>query len=790
MEVEVLDLSTFAGGLEPLRTGGGRQTRSLRFLGADGREYSFRSVDKDPSAVLDSLFWDTFIDDLVQDGISAAHPLGALVAAPLLDAAGILHVDPQLRVMPDAPELGEFRAEFAGMLGLIEERPNENQGGETSFRGSVSVIASPTLTERLDESPADRVDARAFLTARLMDVFLGDWDRHRGQWRWATYAGEGEDRAWLPVPTDRDQAFSKFDGIAPRLVSLYMPQFVRFDEDYPSIERLHWNGRALDRWFLSELERPVWDSIGAVLQERLDDDVIDEAVGRLPPEIHVQNGEELSHALRVRRDNLHQALDAFYRLLAREVDVRATDADEVVVVDREEAGRVTVSITAPRHGDEPYVRRTFATDETREIRIYLEGGDDRVTVRGDNNTGTVVRIVGGRGDDRFDVPGTPWGIELYDARGDNVVSGSAGLNQKHFDAWVWTEEDRDQPRDWGRRTTPIFWTRYSSDLGLFLGGGMRVERFAFRKRPYASSTGIRGGFSFAESKGRVEVDTRVYRENSRLFGTFGARYSGLDVINYNGLGNDAPSTGGDFNKVDHQAASLTSTLGLDAGGGLTVSAGLVLSWTETAENAGRFFATVADSLYGAEDFLELGATARVVYDPTAGSETAASRMRISAGGTAFPGYFTDVERSFARTDAQLSVLLASSPTPVVSLAVRAGTEQVWGRFPWSEAAFLGGGSTIRGWDEQRFAGEASVFMSTELRLRFGHPRVVVPVSMGGFGFWDVGRVYLDGASPGGWHGSLGGGIWLQPVGQAYMLRWGVGVSDESTKVYLALGLPY
>ncbi|NNM35056.1 MAG: hypothetical protein HKO53_18410, partial [Gemmatimonadetes bacterium] len=85
MKVQVLDLDRFAGGLEPLRRGGGRQTKSLRFLGADGREYSFRSVDKDPSPVLDSILRDTFVDDLVQDGISSAHPLGALVAAPLLD---------------------------------------------------------------------------------------------------------------------------------------------------------------------------------------------------------------------------------------------------------------------------------------------------------------------------------------------------------------------------------------------------------------------------------------------------------------------------------------------------------------------------------------------------------------------------------------------------------------------------------------------------------------------------------------------------------------------------------
>ena len=36
IEVEVLDLSTFAGGITPLRRGGGLSTRALRFLGSEG----------------------------------------------------------------------------------------------------------------------------------------------------------------------------------------------------------------------------------------------------------------------------------------------------------------------------------------------------------------------------------------------------------------------------------------------------------------------------------------------------------------------------------------------------------------------------------------------------------------------------------------------------------------------------------------------------------------------------------------------------------------------------------
>lgn len=103
VRVPVLDLATFGGGLRPLKKGGMQQTKSLRFLGADGRQYAFRSIDKDPSVVLPEGLRETFAGRIFQDQISAAHPLGALVVPPILTAAGVLHASPVLVMMPDDP---------------------------------------------------------------------------------------------------------------------------------------------------------------------------------------------------------------------------------------------------------------------------------------------------------------------------------------------------------------------------------------------------------------------------------------------------------------------------------------------------------------------------------------------------------------------------------------------------------------------------------------------------------------------------------------------------------------
>jgi hypothetical protein len=144
----------------PVERGGGQQTRSLEMEGDDGRSYVFRSLDKDPTPAVPPMLRGTVAHRLVQDAISAGFPGGPLVAARLLGTAGVLHVTPTLALMPDDPALGEFREDFAGLLGYVEEKPGDG------FRGSPDVADSDELLDSLSASPGHQVDARAFLRAR------------------------------------------------------------------------------------------------------------------------------------------------------------------------------------------------------------------------------------------------------------------------------------------------------------------------------------------------------------------------------------------------------------------------------------------------------------------------------------------------------------------------------------------------------------------------------------------------------------------------------------------------
>jgi hypothetical protein len=50
VEVPVLDLDTFDGGLKPDRLGGGQETNNLHFKSGNGRTWAMRSVDKRASS--------------------------------------------------------------------------------------------------------------------------------------------------------------------------------------------------------------------------------------------------------------------------------------------------------------------------------------------------------------------------------------------------------------------------------------------------------------------------------------------------------------------------------------------------------------------------------------------------------------------------------------------------------------------------------------------------------------------------------------------------------------------
>src|SRR6185436_6785855 len=218
VEVEILDMENEAGGLTPLKLGGGLQTRSLRLKGANGKEYVLRSVQKDVSKAMMIELRETFAQDVVQDQVSSANPYAPMVVASLSEAAGIFHSKPRLVYVPASGRLGEFAETFAETLCLFEERPSGDESDNAAYGYSKNIINTQKLFETVFGNSDHQVDEKAFLKARLFDMLIGDWDRHEDQWLWAAFK-EDDKTIYKPVPRDRDQAFAKLDGLIPQLAT-------------------------------------------------------------------------------------------------------------------------------------------------------------------------------------------------------------------------------------------------------------------------------------------------------------------------------------------------------------------------------------------------------------------------------------------------------------------------------------------------------------------------------------------------------------------------------------------
>src|SRR6478672_4125199 len=227
IRVPVLNLQTFApGGLRAVKEGGGMQTKNLRLEASSGDEYVFRLIDKAASGVPSELRG-TPVQQILQDVVSSENPAAAPVAAPIVEAAGVLHATAKLVVMPNDPALGEFRHDFAGRLGEIEPFPSVPKDSKDGWAGASKIIDSPELLKLLNNEAKEHVDARAFLMARLTDFLINDNDRHAGQWKWARFRSEPKTE-WEPIARDRDHAFVSYAGVVGKAGRMVKASVVSF----------------------------------------------------------------------------------------------------------------------------------------------------------------------------------------------------------------------------------------------------------------------------------------------------------------------------------------------------------------------------------------------------------------------------------------------------------------------------------------------------------------------------------------------------------------------------------
>jgi hypothetical protein len=452
-------------------------------------------------------------------------------------------------------------------------------------------------------------------------------------------------------------------------------------------------------------------------------------------------------------------------------------------------GRVHLSIATEEVPDRPYVSRSFSALETTELRVRLYGGDDVVRLSGDARLPFTVRVVTGGGDDSVILETPTRGLVVYDSRGDLHVQGDASrldVRTRPYDEWEWSEENPAPRRDWGHAILAAGNFGFSSDYGLLLGVGASRTRFGFRRDPYRSF--VKGVFSFSTTgklEALLDLDYRLEASPAHLYMTVGGTQ--FDVVHFYGAGNDveAPEAE-DFYNVEQGRVGVEFGVATTVGQTLELRLAPQALYNRTGDNEGRFIATVPD-LYGAGSLWQLGIRTGGRWH-TASAQEGLRGMSAELFGSLYPP-LADVSETFGVVDGVWRGYVPLARDRVSLLAFRAGGRKIWGDFPWYEAAFLGG-DNLRGLPSQRYAGDASLYGSAELRLQVGTARILVPELVGLLALADVGRVWLDGTSPGGWHSGLGVGMWLGLINDRNILSGAYAWSEGGGRLHLDLGFAF
>jgi hypothetical protein len=322
-------------------------------------------------------------------------------------------------------------------------------------------------------------------------------------------------------------------------------------------------------------------------------------------------------------------------------------------------------------------------------------------------------------------------------------------------------------RDWGAAVSLGPRAAYDADLGVLAGAQVGWSDYAFRRDPYGRHIGLSAVYATGADGFRVDLTGELPRPTTGSRLDFLVRASSIETVRFNGLGNER-TNGGDAAEVSEWQFTVAPALEHTPSEQLVIRGGPVLRYTTRA--SGR-----------------LGLAGSVRLGPE-NPDSTGRLARIGGGLGMFPVTWSGSE-AFGELHA---VALSSFPLPLPGsplLVTRVGGKRIWGEFPYDEAAFLGGATTLRGYDFQRFAGDAMVNGSVELRVPVA--RILgrmIPTRVGVFGLGDAGRVWVEGEESRRVHAAAGAGIWLSFFNPANTLSIAWASGREGDRWYLSWGL--
>lgn len=781
--------------IKPIEMGGGMQTRSLRLLDPAGKEWVLRSIDKFPDALLPQALSQTLASDLLQDNVSANFPYAPLVVPVIADALGVPHSNPSIVYISPDQQLGIYSKDFANSIALLEEREPLGK--------SLSTIK---MQQKLKDDNDNAVDQSAFLTARIQDVFLGDWDRHGDQWRWVDEL-KGKEKLYRAVPRDRDQVFYINQGLLPTIASLpwIAPKLQGFGSRVKHINTFAFNARLIDGLYTNALSYVDWVQATELAVKALSDSVIETALQKMPADIYRDNRNGLFAKLQKRRQDLLRVMPVYHRFLNKTIDLVVSDKNELIIIRDTLDKQLSVRIYKLNHDQvagKLLFSRILDPAITKELRLYLNGGMDQVVIH--NQYSPIrLRIVGDAvSGKKYQFSGNAQflrKIHVYEGKSNASFTGEYAPVKRHLSNSAGNTAF--QLTDRYNKTIPLLSIGYNVDDGLLFGAGVKWIRQGFRKQPYASEQQFFVLHSFATNALRLTYKGAWLNALGQADITLQANVFAPDnTQNFFGRGNASVfNKTGDFNRYykarfDYSSIYPAIRWRFNKSSSWSVGPAFQYYYLDLSDNVGRFINnTSALHTYDSATLANDKAHAGIITDFTLDSRNS---LIIPTDGTHLnllvQGYkgLNHYSKKYLQLTGHVAFYKTIDRKSTIVFANRSGGGYTIGNSTFYQSVFLGGHTNLQGYHQFRFSGEHLVYNNMELRIKLANlASYILPGQLGMVGFYDIGKVWQTGYNDNKWHQGVGGGLYFAPA-RLFVFQLVAGYSSEGWYPYFTSGFRF
>ena len=795
VKMKIFRITEEKGGLRVVGKGGGQQTKSLKLVDKTGREWTLRTIDKDPESVLPEGFKATFAKSIVQDVISSSHPYAPLTVPIMADAMNIFHTNPEIVFVPNDLALGYYRPLFANQVCLFEQR-------EPVPEGMKARSTAKTLNKMIEEND-NLVDQATVLRARLLDIFIGDWDRHFDQWKFAV-EDTGRGKLFEPIPRDRDQVYFNNDGLLLRLATRKaVPKFSGFKHTMhrKKTNYLGFNSRYFDRTFLTGLDANDWQKGIHHFDSVMTDSLLEAAVAQLPPEIYALSGPEILSKLKDRRQQMPKQAMSYYHFLSKYVDVLGSHNHEVFQLSKSGDTGIRLKVfELKKNGiDTDFVMYDRIIDPkiTEEVRLYGFNKSDKFVIDPDVESHKMkVRLIGGKGKDTFDLKGNIKNF-VYDLKeaGNDIEEGRRTEDRMTDNPTV-NNYDGNEFK-FNRTDFPSVSAGYNAEYGLLVGGGIKSVKYGFRKDPYQRLHKLTALTALREKALRITYQGEFIDLIKQKDLVINADFQNPTLSNFYGLGNETkvdPDKDLRYYRVRYNFLTADVLLRKRLFNNvLSLSAGPTAYYyfNNEKDNGNRILAQPElvglnyNEVYQRKVYVGGRATAVVnnlnsTLFPTRGIEWTTDFIAMGgAYGNAHP---------YARLQSEMNVYASLSDPAKLVAVMRLGGGHIFTKdYEYFQALGIGQSNYLRGFRRNRFSGQSMAYGSLELRAKlFDVNSYILPGSFGVVGFGDAARVWTSNDVSAKWHFTPGGGFYYIPF-DLLLISTTIAFSEEQALFNLTIG---